>query len=171
MLAISLGSSMEVTRALSNKNGSTGELVEASAEVEVVANMVELDLVAGVARALVLVNIVKDLPILMVVAMVDILVLVVPVAAAVEGKLVVIKDLVGMGLVVALGPAQLLLLTIGIDKVVQMQMLVETVVAMAEEEMVGVVQAKVLDLGMAMHIPSFLYVRNLKVWSPIWCVK
>ena len=105
----------------------------------------------------------------MVVAMVDILALAVPVAVVVEGKLVVIKDLVGMGLVVALVPAQLLLLTIGIDKVVQMQMLVETVVAMEEEEMVGVVQAKVLDLGMAMPTPSPLHVRNLKKWSPTYC--
>ena len=128
--------------------------VEEVVEVAVVANMVERDLVAGPAQAPVLVNIVKDLPILMVVAMVDILALAVPVAVVVEGKLVVIKDLVGMGLVVALVPAQLLLLTIGIDKVVQMQMLVETVVVMAEEEMVGMVQAKVLDLGMAMPTPS-----------------
>ena len=37
MLAISLGSGTEATRALSNNNGSTGELVEVSAEVEVVA--------------------------------------------------------------------------------------------------------------------------------------
>ena len=37
MLAISLGSGKETTRALSNKNGSAGELVEAWAEVEVAA--------------------------------------------------------------------------------------------------------------------------------------
>ncbi|KAE8784823.1 hypothetical protein D1007_41575 [Hordeum vulgare] len=98
----------------------------------------------------------------MVVDMVDILALAVPVAAVVEGKLVVIEDLVDMGLVVALVPAQQLLLTIFIDKVVQMQMPVEMVVAMAEEEMVGVVWAKVLDLGMAMPTPSSVSVRNLK---------
>ena len=124
--------------------------------MEVVANMVEWDLVAGPAQVPVLVNIVKDLPILMVVAMVDILVLVVPVAAVVEGKLVVIMDLVHMGLVVALVLAQLLLIPIGMDKVV-MHMLVETVVAMAVEQMVGVVEAEVLDLGMVMPTPSFLY--------------
>ncbi|KAI5002407.1 hypothetical protein ZWY2020_027057 [Hordeum vulgare] len=135
------------------------EEVEVAAEA--VAKMVELDMVAGLAPALVLVNIVKVLHILMVVDMVDILALAVPVAA-VEGKLVVIEDLVDMGLVVALVPALQLLLTIGIDKVVQMLMLVEMVVAMAEEEMVGVVRAKVLDLGMAMPTPSSVYVRNLK---------
>ncbi|KAI5002403.1 hypothetical protein ZWY2020_027053 [Hordeum vulgare] len=94
--------------------------------------------------------------------MVDTLALAVPVAAVVEGKLVVIEDLVDMGLVVALVPALQLLLTIGIDKVVQMLMLVEMVVAMAEEEMVGVVRAKVLDLGMAMPTPSSVSMRNLK---------
>ncbi|KAI5002405.1 hypothetical protein ZWY2020_027055 [Hordeum vulgare] len=136
------------------------EEVEVAAEA--VAKMVELDMVAGLAPALVLVNIVKVLHILMVVDMVDTLALAVPVAAVVEGKLVVIEDLVDMGLVVALVPALQLLLTIGIDKVVQMLMLVEMVVAMAEEEMVGVVRAKVLDLGMAMPTPSSVSVRNLK---------
>ena len=37
MLAISLGSGKEATRALSNNNGSAGELVEAWPEVEVAA--------------------------------------------------------------------------------------------------------------------------------------
>ncbi|KAI5002415.1 hypothetical protein ZWY2020_027065 [Hordeum vulgare] len=130
------------------------QAVEVEVAAEAVAKMVELDMVAGLAPAQVLVNIVKDLHILMVVDTVDILALAAPVAAVVEGKLVVMEDLVDMGLVVALVPAQQLLLTIFIDKVVQMQMPVEIVVAMAEEEMVGVVRAKCGCFGGSAHVSS-----------------
>lgn len=126
------------------------QVVEAEAEVVVVANTVVPDMVADQARAQALVNIAKEY----LQVLVDLLARAVMVAAVAEDKLEVIMDPAAVGMVVELAPALARLITTGTDQVLQMQMLMAMVMAKATVKMVGAVVAKVVDLGTVMHIPK-----------------
>jgi len=87
-------------------------------------------------------------------------VLVVQVAVEEEDKLEVIGDLVCKDLVVALDLVLATPTGIGMDLVMQVQMLMAMVVAPGAVKMVGEVVAKVLDLGTAMPTPDY-YINSI----------
>ena len=133
------------------------QLLEGVVEVVELANTVGLVTVEGPGRVRGLVHIIKD-PILLMVE--NLPMLVVPVVVVVEDKLEVLGDLVPRGLVVALDLVLATPTGIGMDLVMQVQMLMAMVVAPGAVKMVGEVVAKVLDLGTAMPTPDY-YINSI----------
>ena len=133
------------------------QLLEGVVEVVELANTVGLVMVEGPGRVQGLVHIVKD-PILLMVENLPMLVVLVVVEE--EDKLEVLGDLVRKGLVVALDLVLATPTGIGLDLVMQVQMLMAMVVAPGAVKMVGEVVAKVLDLGTAMPTPDY-YINSI----------
>ena len=126
-------------------------------EVVELANTAGLVMVEGPGRVQGPVHIVKD-PILLMVENLPMLVVLVVVEE--EDKLEVLGDLVRKGLVVALDLVLATPTGIGLDLVMQVQMLMAMVVAPGAVKMVGEVVVKVLDLGMAMPTPDY-YINSI----------
>jgi hypothetical protein len=139
------------------------QVVEAEGAAVAVASMVDQGLVVGQARAQALVSIVQIIMALVV----NILVQAVAVAVVAEDKAMEImgqldKDLVAV-LVLAIVT---LILTTGVDQVMQMQMLVAMVMVMAMDKMVVAVAAEVQGVAMVMPILNFLYTGNYENLKP-----
>ena len=133
------------------------QLLEGVVEVAELANTVGLVTVEGPGRVRGLVHIIKD-PILLMVENLPMLVVLVVVEE--EDKLEVLGDLVRKGLVVALDLVLATPTSIGLDLVMQVQMLMAMVVAPGAVKMVGEVVVKVLDLGTAMPTPDY-YINSI----------
>ena len=127
------------------------QVLEGVVEVVELANTVGPDMVWGQGQVQGLVHIVKDgIP-----AMESLLMLVVPVGVGVEDKpevlgIPMLKDPVAAPVL-----ALAMLIGIGGDQVVQVQMLMAMVVAQETVKMVGLVVVQVLDLDTAMPTPEF----------------
>ena len=141
-------------------------LLEAVVEAAALANTMGLGTVEGLDQVQVLVKIVRmeDL------VMENLPVLVVPVAAAVEDKVMVIGDLVVMAKVVALDLVRVMLTRTGLGQVMQMPTLMAMALAKAMVRMVEVVVVRELDLGLVMPTPSFCCLVTSIVWSPTFVV-
>jgi len=132
------------------------QLLEGVVEVVELANTVGLVMVEGPGQDQALVHIIKD----RILVMENLPVLVVQVVVVEEDKLEVLGDLVRKGLVVALDLVLATPTGIGLDLVMQVQMLMAMVVAPGAVKMVGEVVAKVLDLGTAMPTPDY-YINSI----------
>ena len=139
-------------------------LLEAVVEAAALANTMGLGTVEGLDQVQVLVKIVRmeDL------VMENLPVLVVPVAAAVEDKVMVIGDLVVMAKVVALDLVRVMLTRTGLGQVMQMPTLMAMALAKAMVRMVEVVVVRELDLGLVMPTPSFCYLVR-SIVEPNFC--
>ena len=127
------------------------QVLEGVVEVVELANTVGLDMVQGQGQGQGLVHIVKD----GILAMESLLMLVVPVGVGVEDKpevlgIPMLKDPVAAPVL-----ALAMLIGIGGDQVVQVQMLMAMVVAQETVKMVGLVVVQVLDLDTATPTPEF----------------
>ena len=127
------------------------QVLEGVVEVVELANTVGLDMVQGQGQVQGLVHIVKD----GILAMESLLMLVVPVGVGVEDKPEVLGIPMLKDPVVALVLALAMLIGIGGDQVVQVQMLMAMVVAQETVKMVGLVVVQVLDLDTATPTPEF----------------
>ena len=127
------------------------QVLEGVVQVVELANTVGPDMVWGQGQVQGLVHIVKEC----ILVMESLLMLVELVEVGVEDKPEVLGIPMLKDPVAALVLALAMLIGIGGDQVVQVQMLMAMVVAMGTAKMVGLLGVKVLDLGMAMPTPDF----------------
>jgi hypothetical protein len=134
------------------------QLLEGEVKEVAKANMVALDMVKGLGQVQVLVNTFKEI-----IMMVEtLLVLVELVMVLEEVKLEGTGVLLVMGRVVVPVPVLVILVGLGMDRALEVQVLMETVVAKATVSMVGLVVVTELDLGMAMPTHSLSPSINVK---------